>query len=133
MGINVAAVEIFAYCAAGILAGIAGFLSAAMLRLANPQTLVGSELDVIAAAVLGGAAITGGKGSVIGVFLGVLLIVVTNNSLIVLGIPSTWQKVAIGALLLDRDRAAAPRAASVRLGPGARRRAISPEPEGAAA
>ena len=100
MGIKVEAVEIFAYCAAGILAGFAGFLSAAMLRLANPQTLVGSELDVIAAAVLGGAAITGGKGSVIGVFLGVLLIVVTNNSLIVLGIPSTWQKVAIGALLL---------------------------------
>ena len=100
MGIKVEAVEIFAYCAAGILAGFAGFLSGAMLRLANPQTLVGSELDVIAAAVLGGAAITGGKGSVIGVFLGVLLIVVTNNSLIVLGIPSTWQKVAIGALLL---------------------------------
>jgi simple sugar transport system permease protein len=100
MGIKVEAVEIFAYCAAGVLAGFAGFMSAAMLRLANPQTLVGSELDVIAAAVLGGAAITGGKGSVIGVFLGVLLIVVTNNSLIVLGIPSTWQKVAIGALLL---------------------------------
>jgi simple sugar transport system permease protein len=100
MGINVAAVETLAYCLAGILAGIAGLLSGAMIRLANPQTLVGSELDVIAAAVLGGAAITGGRGSVIGVFLGVLLIVVTNNSLIVLGVPSTWQKVAIGALLL---------------------------------
>jgi simple sugar transport system permease protein len=100
MGINVAKIEAFAYCAAGTLAGIAGFLSAVRLRLANPQTLVGSELDVIAAAVLGGAAITGGKGSVIGVFLGVLLIVITNNSLIVLGVPATWQKVAIGALLL---------------------------------
>jgi len=69
MGINVEAVQMLAYCLAGTLAGIAGFLSAVKLRLANPQTLTGSELDVIAAAVLGGAAITGGKGSVIGVFL----------------------------------------------------------------
>ena len=100
MGINVAVVEVFAYCAAGALAGIAGLLSAAILRLANPQTLVGSELDVIAAAVLGGAAITGGRGSAVGVFLGTLLIVLTNNSLIILGIPSYWQKVAIGAMLI---------------------------------
>ena len=85
---------------AGTLASIAGFLSAVRLRLADPQSLTGSELDVIAAAVIGGAAITGGKGSVIGVFLGVLLIVITNDSLIVLGIPAAWQKVAIGVLLL---------------------------------
>jgi simple sugar transport system permease protein len=100
MGINVEAVQTLAYCTAGALAGIAGFLSAVQLRLADPQTLTGSELDVIAAAVLGGAAITGGKGSVIGVFLGVLLIVITNDSLILLGIPAAWQKVAIGVLLL---------------------------------
>jgi simple sugar transport system permease protein len=100
MGIDVARVETLAYCAAGLLAGIAGFVSGAVLRLANPQTLTGSELDVIAAAVIGGAAITGGRGSVIGVLLGVMLIVITNNSLIILGIPATWQKVAIGALLL---------------------------------
>ena len=100
MGMNVAGVELFAYCAAGALAGIAGLVSATILRLANPQTLVGSELDVIAAVVLGGAAITGGRGSVIGVFFGTLLIVVTNNSLIILGIPSYWQKVAVGAMLI---------------------------------
>lgn len=100
IGVNVGAVEVLAYTAAGMLAGLAGLFSGAMLRLANPQTLVGSELDVIAAAVLGGAAITGGKGSVIGVFLGVLLIVITENSLIVLGVPATWQKVVIGSLLL---------------------------------
>ena len=100
MGINVAAVETLAYCAGGLLSGLAGLMAASMLRLANPQTLVGSELDVIAAVVIGGAAITGGRGSVLGVFLGVLLIVVTNNSLIVLGIPSTWQKVAVAVLLL---------------------------------
>jgi simple sugar transport system permease protein len=100
MGIAVEKVEVFAYSGAGALAGIAGLLSAVTLRLANPQTLVGSELDVIAAAVLGGAAITGGRGSVVGVLLGVLLIVITNNSLIVLGVPATWQKMAIGGLLI---------------------------------
>jgi simple sugar transport system permease protein len=100
MGINVEAVEMFAYCTGGLLSGLAGFMAASMLRLANPQTLVGSELDVIAAVVIGGAAITGGKGSVLGVFLGVALIVVTNNSLILIDVPATWQKIAIAGLLL---------------------------------
>lgn len=100
MGIDVGRVETIAYCVAGLLAGIAGFMSGAMLRLANPQSLTGSELDVIASVVLGGALITGGRGNVVGVLLGVLLIVLTNNSLIVLGVPAAWQKVAIGALVI---------------------------------
>ncbi len=100
MGINVQRIEILAYTAAGLLAGIGGLTAAGVIRLANPQTLVGGELDVIAAVVIGGAAITGGRGSVIGVLLGTLLIVTTNNSLIVLGVSTVWQKVAIGALLL---------------------------------
>jgi simple sugar transport system permease protein len=100
MGINVVRMEVAAYIASGLLAGIAGLLSASIIRLANPQTLVGSELDVIAAVVIGGAAITGGRGGIIGVLLGTLLIVITNNSLIVLGVSASWQKVAIGALLV---------------------------------
>ncbi len=100
MGINVPRIEVIAYVIAGLLAGFAGFLSASVIRLANPQTLVGSELDVIAAVVIGGAAITGGRGSLIGVLLGTLLIVITTNSLIVLGISTVWQQVVIGALLL---------------------------------
>lgn len=100
MGINVPLVEASAYTAAGLLAGVAGLIAGGIIRLANPQTLVGGELDVIAAVVIGGAAITGGRGSVIGVLLGVLLIVTTNSSLIALGVSTVWQKVAIGALLL---------------------------------
>ncbi len=100
MGINVPLIEASAYAAAGLLAGIAGLIAGGIIRLANPQTLVGGELDVIAAVVIGGAAITGGRGSVIGVLLGVLLIVITNSSLIALGVSTVWQKVAIGALLL---------------------------------
>lgn len=100
MGINVPLIEASAYAAAGLLAGVAGLIAGGIIRLANPQTLVGGELDVIAAVVIGGAAITGGRGSVIGVLLGVLLIVTTNSSLIALGVSTVWQKVAIGALLL---------------------------------
>jgi simple sugar transport system permease protein len=100
MGINVPKLEALSYAGAGLLAGIAGLIAGGVIRLANPQTLVGGELDVIAAVVIGGAAITGGRGSVFGVLLGVLLIVTTNSSLIALGVSTVWQKVAVGALLL---------------------------------
>ncbi|KAA0971898.1 ABC transporter permease [Aureimonas fodinaquatilis] len=100
MGISVLKIETLAYTAAGTLAGIAGLIAGGIIRLANPQTLVGGELDVIAAVVIGGAAITGGRGSVVGVLLGVFLIVTTNSSLIALGVSTVWQKVAIGTLLL---------------------------------
>ena len=69
-------------------------------RSANPQTLVGTELDTIASVVLGGASIFGGRGSVIGTVLGVLLIQLIDNSLLLIGVPSAWQRAAIGALLL---------------------------------
>jgi len=71
-----------------------------MGRNANPQTMVGGELDVIAAVVLGGASIFGGRGSVFGTVLGVLLIQVINNSLLMIGVPSAWQRAAVGVLLL---------------------------------
>lgn len=100
MGMNVVRSEILAYTAVGFFAGIAGILSATVIRMANPLSLTGWELQVIAAVVLGGAAITGGRGSIVGVLLGVLLIALVNNSLILLGIPSAWQQVAIGALLI---------------------------------
>jgi simple sugar transport system permease protein len=57
-------------------------------------------LNVIAAVVLGGASITGGRGTVLGTVLGVLLIVTINNSLILLNIPSYWQKVMTGLVIL---------------------------------
>jgi len=68
--------------------------------IANPFDLVGLELSVIAAVVLGGARLTGGYGTLTGTLLGVALIVLVSNSLIVIGIPSTWQSVTIGLLIL---------------------------------
>ena len=100
IGINVRAVQAFVYVYVGVLAGLAGIIHSSMARVANPFDLVGLELSVIAAVVLGGARLSGGHGTLTGTVLGVALIVLVRNSLIVLGIPATWQSVAIGVLIL---------------------------------
>jgi simple sugar transport system permease protein len=99
-GFNVARLRFLIYGLVGALAGVAGIIHAATFRNANPFDLVGTELTVIAAAVLGGATITGGRGTVPGTVLGVLVIVVMNNSLVLLGIPAYFQRVAIGLIIL---------------------------------
>lgn len=100
IGINVRATQVFVYVYVGALAGLAGIIHGAMGRMADPFSLVGLELSVIAAVVLGGARLTGGHGTLTGTLLGVALIVLVQNSLIVIGIPSTWQSVTIGLLIL---------------------------------
>lgn len=100
IGINVRGVQIFVYAYVGALSGLAGIIHASLARVANPFDLVGLELSVIAAVVLGGARLTGGYGTITGTLLGLALIVLVSNSLILLGIPSTWQSVVIGALIL---------------------------------
>jgi simple sugar transport system permease protein len=99
-GVRVAAVRYFVFAAVGALAAIAGATNASLLRNANPVSLQGSELGIIAAVVLGGALITGGKGTVVGTLLGVLLIGIVENSLVLVGVPTTWQNVAVGVVLL---------------------------------
>jgi simple sugar transport system permease protein len=100
LGYNIRAVHIFIFSYTGALAGIAGMVHVCSNRLANPFDLVGSEIDVIAAVVLGGARITGGTGTVAGTLLGVVLVVLINNVLIMAGVPSTWQRVIVGAFIL---------------------------------
>jgi simple sugar transport system permease protein len=99
-GFPVFGIQVFIYLFAGLLAGAAGMMHVTQVRLANPYELVGGELDVIAAVVLGGASIFGGKGSVSGTVLGVVLIALIKNSLILLGVPGTWQRATVGLLLL---------------------------------
>jgi len=100
IGIPVQRTQYFVYAYVGMLSGIAGIVHASLARVANPFDLVGLELSVIAAVVLGGARLSGGTGTITGTLLGVALIVVISNSLITLGIPTTWQNVVIGALIL---------------------------------
>jgi simple sugar transport system permease protein len=100
LGYDLRKVHMFAFGYAGLLAGVAGVVHVSTNRLANPFDLVGTELDVIAAVILGGARITGGTGTVAGTVLGVLLVTLINNVLILAGVPSTWQKVIIGGFIL---------------------------------
>jgi simple sugar transport system permease protein len=100
LGYNLRAIHLFVFGYAGLLAGVAGILHVSTNRLANPFDLVGTELDVIAAVILGGARITGGTGTVVGTLLGVVLVTLINSVLILVGVPSTWQKAIIGAFIL---------------------------------
>ncbi len=100
LGYNLRAIHLFVFGYTGLLAGVAGILHVSTNRLANPFDLVGTELDVIAAVILGGARITGGTGTVVGTLLGVVLVTLINSVLILVGVPSTWQKVIIGAFIL---------------------------------
>jgi simple sugar transport system permease protein len=100
VGFDVRGLTYLAYGLAGALAGIAGLLHACIAWQASPREFIGLELDVLAAVVLGGASIFGGRGSVLGTVLGVFLLVLINNSLILLGVPTTWQRVAVGLVLI---------------------------------
>ncbi len=100
LGFSVRTVMLFVFGYAGMLAGLGGLMHGSLNRQANPSDLVGSELNVIAAVVLGGARITGGTGTVLGTLLGVVLIELLTNNLILMGVPSTWQKVVIGVIIL---------------------------------
>lgn len=99
-GFRVVRTQILTYVLVGVIASMAGVAHITMSRAANPQDLVGGELDIIAAVVLGGASIFGGRGSVGGTVLGVLLIQVINNSLLLVGVPSAWLRAAVGILLI---------------------------------
>lgn len=100
LGYSLRTVHLFVFGYAGALAGLAGIIHVCANRQANPFDLVGTEITVIAAVVLGGARITGGTGTVLGTVLGVLLIVVLNNVLVLVGIPSTWQRLVVGIFIL---------------------------------
>lgn len=100
LGYNLRTVNAFAFAFAGALAGMAGVIQASANRMANPFDFAGTEIGVIAAVILGGARITGGTGSVLGTVIGVFLVTVVNNVLVLVGIPSTWQRVVVGAFIL---------------------------------
>ncbi|MCR2793514.1 ABC transporter permease [Microbacterium sp. zg.Y625] len=100
VGIKVVRTQVLLYVLVGALAAFGGVVAVILGKNANPQSLVGTELDIIAAVVLGGASIFGGRGSVLGTVLGVVLVQLINNNLVLIGIPSTWQRAAVGVLLI---------------------------------
>ncbi len=100
VGFSTAKTIFVVYCVAGALAGFAGLLHSSMIWLANPRDFTGLELEVIAAVVLGGASIFGGRGSVLGTLLGVFMLVMVKNSLIIMKVDTTWQKVVVGLIII---------------------------------
>ena len=99
-GVNVAQVKVVTYTLCGLLAATGGLLMTARLGVATPTAATGYELDIIAAAVIGGASLFGGKGSTLGVLLGAAFMQVLRNGLVLLGFPAYWQKAALGAMIL---------------------------------
>lgn len=99
-GFNVVWIKVFIYCFVGVLAGITGVARACMMQNAHPTNLNGMEMTVIAAVVLGGTRVSGGLGTLTGSMLGVALMTIMSNSLILLGIPTYWQQVFTGAIII---------------------------------
>lgn len=109
-GINIRKITFSVYAISGLFCGLAGLMIAARTGAALPQAGVAYELDAIAAVVIGGTSLAGGRGRITGTLLGILLIGVINNGLDLLGVSSFYQQVVKGAIIilavmLDRSRA----------------------------
>ncbi len=100
LGIGIGAMHALAYGWLGAMAGIAGLMQAHYAQEIVPNALYGRELDVLAAVVLGGARLGGGRGTVLGVVLGIVLVAITQNGLNLLGISPYAFKMIIGAIIL---------------------------------
>jgi simple sugar transport system permease protein len=100
VGINVAAMRFIAFGWMGLMAGIAGLMQVNFVQEIVPNALIGRELDVLAAVVLGGARLGGGRGSVTGCVLGVLIVAVIQNGLNLLGVSPYAFKMVVGAFIL---------------------------------
>ena len=88
MGCNILGLQCFVYGYSGLTAGIAGLVQAHRVEEVVPNALIGRELDVLAAVVLGGASLQGGIGTVSGAILGIVLLAIVQNGLTLLGVSS---------------------------------------------
>lgn len=99
-GIRVPRIRVMIFAMTGILASIVGVLLSAQLSSGNPGIGNGLEFDVIAAVIIGGASLSGGRGSLIGTLFGVLFITVLSNGLVLIGVNPYVQNIARGAIVL---------------------------------
>lgn len=99
-GFNPFRIRLFVYAYSGALAGMMGIVYAAQVNALYPNKMVGDELTVVAAVVIGGTKITGGQGKIFGAVLGVLITYLLNSTLIMIGLSSSWNNLFVGAILV---------------------------------
>lgn len=99
-GVNVDAWKMAIYALAGAVTGVAGVLIAARLNSAQPALGQGYELEAIAAVVIGGTSLAGGRGTILGTLIGALIMSVLTNGLRILSVAPEWQVVATGIIII---------------------------------
>lgn len=99
-GFNVKRTRFLMFMFVGMISALAGLCRVCMMQQMHPTNMLGMEMNIIAGVVLGGTAIVGGSGTLFGCMLGTALIVVVENSMILIGIPTVWKDVFVGALIV---------------------------------
>lgn len=99
-GVPVEGTKVWIYTLCGIFAGLGGVMTFARLSVGDPTTAIGKELDVIAAVVIGGASLSGGKGSILGSMVGALLMAALANGCNLTGVPNFVQEILIGSIIV---------------------------------
>lgn len=99
-GISIDRLKIWIYGLAGLLFGLAGVMQMSRLRQGDPTVAAGSELDIIAAVVIGGGSLSGGEGSIFGALIGALIMAFLRNGCQQIGWPNYIQEIIIGAIIV---------------------------------
>jgi simple sugar transport system permease protein len=99
-GVNVGRTKIYLFMVCSVLATLAGIISSIRTSSANPNSGTGYELEVIAMVVIGGTALTGGRGTIIGTVLGIFILRVMRNGIVLIGVPGLAYNIFIGAIIL---------------------------------
>ncbi|MCI7718470.1 ABC transporter permease [[Pasteurella] aerogenes] len=100
IGFSILKLHLFAYGYMGLMSGLAGIVQSYTVQSVAPDSLLGYELTVLAAVVLGGTSLTGGKGSLLGTVMGVALLAIIQNGLNLLNVSSYWQMVITGCIII---------------------------------
>jgi simple sugar transport system permease protein len=98
--VNIARVKVILFIVSSVMAGLAGVISSIRVSAANPNSGTGYELEVIAMVVIGGTLLTGGRGTIWGTVLGVLILRLMRNGIVMIGVPGLAYNIFIGAIIL---------------------------------